>query len=111
MLSRREFFKAFGFAGIVAALGGLGSASGCASSSTPNAASGQHYTFTVVSGATITQSNAQTGKYKYKRHCDTCGWEELMSRSVSAEDVNDSFTCPRCGSFQVVKITVALVSD
>jgi len=114
VMTRRMFLKASGLAGILAAVGGLLAESGCSTGagagSGTAAAAGEHYTFTVVSGAVITASDAATGKFKYKRHCDTCGWQEFFSRSVNGESVNDAFTCPRCTSHQVVSIVVEKVS-
>lgn len=111
VMSRRMFLKASGLAGVFAAIGGLLAEGGCSTGSGSGAAagSGDHYTFKVVSGAVITSSDPATGKYQYKQHCENCGWNEVFARSVDGVSVNDEFTCPRCGSHQVVNIVVQKV--
>jgi len=101
-LSRREFLKTSTL-GVVAAAGAAVLLSGCA---TGAPAVPGNYTFTVISGATLTESDASTGRYKYKKHCKNCGWESSMATSVNGTSVSDEFKCPRCGYQQKVEIEV-----
>jgi len=104
LISRREFFNVCGLAGVVAVMGGTALLSGC----TQNEAGAEGtYTVTVVSGATLEETDTKTGTYKYKRKCEACDWEDKSSKTVKGKSVSETFTCPQCKFKQNVVINVS----
>ena len=95
-LPRRNFLKVGGALGVVAATGVLSTAlAGCTSDTGP--VEGGPFTFVVVSGARITESNENTGVYKYKKRCKVCGWESLLNTTMNGIGVDSEYVCPQCG--------------
>jgi len=101
-ISRREFFMACGFAGAASVVSLM---SGCNNN---EAGTGGTYTFDVVSGAILVESDPKTGTYKYEKRCTACGWESKSPTTVkNGKSVNDSFVCPQCHFKQIVVINVS----
>jgi len=98
--SRREFLMACGFAGAASVVSLL---SACSNNGTNT---GGTYTFTVVSGAVLVESDPKTGVYKYDKKCQACGWESKNPITVKGTSVSTSFTCPQCHFNQKVEINV-----
>jgi len=100
--SRREFLMACGFAGAASVVSLM---SGC---NNTEASTGGTYTFDVVSGAVLIESDSKTGTYKYNQKCSACGWKSSSSITVkNGKSVSDTFTCPQCHFKQKVEINVS----
>ena len=104
IVSRRAFLKVSGALGVSAVAGTALLLAGCTEEQTSGE---QIYTIIVTSGATITESNLTTGRYKYKKKCSACGWESMTATTVDGVSVSDEFKCPRCGYQQKVVIAVS----
>ena len=102
LLSRREFLKACGLAGVTAAVVSL--STGCKQGEAGLAGT---YTFSVVSGAILTYSDSKTGTYKYKKKCRVCGWESMFAKTVKGTSISEPYTCSRCKNKQTAAITVS----
>jgi len=105
-MSRRVFLMASGTAGVAALVGGSSLLSGCSAPSS-SGGEGAVYTFTVISGAVLIESDPSTGRYKYKKKCRVCGWEEMFSSTETGTGVSEEFKCPQCGNVQEVNIVVS----
>jgi len=101
-LTRRSFLKSSGALGVVA-----GAATLLAACTTEQPDNEAIYTITVKSGATLTESNSTTGRYKYKKKCSSCGYESIFATTVNGKSVLDEFKCPRCGFLQKIEIVVS----
>ena len=65
------------------------------------------YSVWAESGAVITSFDSTTGKFQYKRKCETCGETENGSTLAfvgSGSGLTSSFTCSKCGSHQKLVI-------
>lgn len=103
-LSRRVFLKTCGAMGAVALVGAASLISGCTGELTTTGEA--IYTIIAVKGATLTESDLTSGRYKYKQKCSSCGWQSFFATSVDGIGVTDEFKCPRCGFHQKVEISV-----
>ncbi|MCL1789826.1 MAG: twin-arginine translocation signal domain-containing protein [Peptococcaceae bacterium] len=102
-LSRRDFLKVSSAVGLAVIVGETSLLTGCSSDT---GVEGEVYAFTILVGAIFVDKNENTGKYKYKKKCSACGWES-SSISVKGVGVSSEYTCPKCGSHQIVRILVS----